>query len=253
MTAPAFFRWLGLAVAALIAGFFVAAPANAQADTRIKCESWQFRPARCNVPGITNASIINVIAGDCRPGNWGFDRDGVFVNNGCRAFFNVQTRGSGFPGGGGGGVGPGFPGGPGGGGQIVRCESWQFQPARCNMDTRGGVRIQRVIAGNCRQNQTWGWDRQAVWVNGGCRADFVSGGGNSGGSGGGWGGGGNPGNQIIECNSINYRPARCNANIRTGVQIDRVLGGECIQGRSWGWDRGGIWVNNGCRARFRVF
>ena len=127
------------------------------------------------------------------------------------------------------------------------------------MDTRGGVRIQRVIAGNCRQNQTWGWDRRAVWVNGGCRADFISnngnGGGNNGGgnNGGGWGGGGNPGVQIIECNSINYRPARCDANIRSGVQIDRVLGGECIQNRTWGWDRGGIWVNNGCRARFRVF
>ncbi|MBC7506495.1 MAG: DUF3011 domain-containing protein, partial [Sandarakinorhabdus sp.] len=145
----------------------------------------------------------------------------------------------------------GFPGGgfPGGG-QIVRCESWQFRPARCAMNTRGGARIQRVIAGDCRQGN-WGFDRNGVWVVNGCRADFIAG--NGGGIGGGWGGGGNPGMQTIECNSINYRPARCPALIRSGVQIERVLGGECIQNRSWGFDGGAIWVNNGCRARFRVF
>ena len=250
MTASALYRWLAIALAALFASISLSAPASAQnygvTNNRIRCESWQFRPARCNVPNTVQASIASVIAGDCRPGNWGFDRDGVFVNNGCRAIFNVASgTGGGFPGNPGGGWG----GGNSGAGEIVRCESWQFQPARCPTDTRGGVRIQRVIAGNCRQNQTWGWDRRAVWVNGGCRADFITNNGNGGGNGGGgWGN-----SQIVECNSINYRPARCNTNIRSGVEIDRVLGGECIQNRTWGWDRGGIWVNNGCRARFRVF
>ncbi|PZN92053.1 MAG: hypothetical protein DCF31_17950, partial [Alphaproteobacteria bacterium] len=72
--------------------------------------------------------------------------------------------------------------------------------------------------------------------------------------GGGYPGGFNPGGngQVIECSSRNYRPARCAATIRAGAEVERVLGGECIQGRSWGWDRGGIWVNNGCRARFRI-
>ncbi|MBC7506392.1 MAG: DUF3011 domain-containing protein [Sandarakinorhabdus sp.] len=242
-------------IASLIASLMAASPASAQyggaASNRIRCESWQFRSAQCAVPGIVDASLSNVIAGDCRPGNWGWDRNGVFVNNGCRAVFDVVTRGNGNPGGGFPGSG-GFPGAGGfpGGGQIVRCESWQFRPARCAMNTRGGAHIQRVIAGDCRQGN-WGFDRNGVWVVNGCRADFIAG--NGGGNGGGWGGGGNPGVQIIDCNSINYRPARCPALIRSGVQIDRVLGGECIQNRSWGFDGGAIWVNSGCRARFRVF
>ncbi|NJC07834.1 DUF3011 domain-containing protein [Polymorphobacter fuscus] len=262
-----FYRRLGLAAAALLGGLLFAAPAAAQTNSRIRCESWQFRPAQCPVPGIVDASVANVIAGDCRPGNWGWDRNGVFVNNGCRANFNVVTRGGGYPGGGrpgGGGWGPG--GGRPGAGQVVRCESWNFRPARCPMDTRGGVRIQQTFSRDCTQGN-WGFDRNGVWVINGCRADFVSGNGGGGGGGGwgggnggggGWaggngGGGGYPGVQIIECNSINYRPARCPAVIQSRVEIDRVLGGECIQNRSWGFDGGAVWVNNGCRARFRVF
>lgn len=236
---------LAALVAVLFGGLLLTAPANAQPTARITCESWQFRPAQCQVPGIVDAQLSNIIAGDCRPGNWGFDRNGVWVDNGCRAVFNVATRG------GGGGWNGGNNGRPG---QIVRCESWQFQPARCGMDTRGGVNIQRVIAGDCRRGN-WGWDRNTVWVDNGCRADFISASGNFGGNGnnndgGNWSGGMN---QFVECNSIRYRPARCNVRVNSGVQVDRVLGGECIQGRSWGWDRGGIWVDNGCRARFRVF
>ncbi len=246
---------LGVVVAALLAALFggllVAAPASAQNTSRITCESWQFRPAQCQVPGIVDAQLANVIAGDCRPGNWGSDRNGVWVNNGCRAVFNVTSRGGGWGNGNqGGNQGGNWGGNNGRPGQIVRCESWQFRPARCTMDTRGGAQLQRVIAGDCRPGN-WGFDRGNVWVINGCRADFVSGGGNYGGNYGGNGGGG--GNQIIECNSIRYQPARCSVRINSGVQVDRVLGGECIQGRTWGWDRGGIWVEDGCRARFRIF
>lgn len=236
----------GLLLAALLASFVIAAPASAQVNSNVTCESWQFRPARCEVPGIIDARISRVIAGDCRQGNWGYDRSGIWVNDGCRAVFNVASRGNG-----GGGNNWGGSGGSNGGGQFVRCESWQFQPARCNMDTRGGVQIQRVIAGNCRQNQTWGWDRNAVWVNGGCRADFASagGGGNNNGNNNNNGGGG----QLIECSSWQFQPARCPVRVQNRVQLERVNGGECIQGRTWGWDRNSIWVNDGCRARFRVY
>lgn len=59
-------------------------------------------------------------------------------------------------------------------GRIVRCESWNYRYARCNLATSGGVRLVRLIAGDCRQGRTWGFDarRNFVWVNRGCRADF---------------------------------------------------------------------------------
>lgn len=62
--------------------------------------------------------------------------------------------------------------------------------------------------------------------------------------------------QIVTCESNNYRNAECGVN-GTGVTMLRQLStppGDCIEGRSWGFDpgRGVIWVSNGCRAEFRV-
>jgi hypothetical protein len=54
----------------------------------------------------------------------------------------------------------------------LRCESWNYRYARCNADTGGGVRLSRVIGGDCRQGRSWGYSRGYVWVNRGCRAEF---------------------------------------------------------------------------------
>lgn len=59
-----------------------------------------------------------------------------------------------------------------GSGGNIRCESWNYKYARCNADTSGGVRLARVIAGDCRQGRSWGYSRGFVWVNRGCRAEF---------------------------------------------------------------------------------
>lgn len=72
-------------------------------------------------------------------------------------------------------------GGWNGGGRTIRCESWNYRYARCNADTGGGVRLARVIAGDCREGRSWGWSRNYVWVDRGCRAEFEMRGGGSGG------------------------------------------------------------------------
>ncbi len=267
-----------LAFIALVATLGVTSPASAQfrgqADGTIKCESWDYRPASCPVPGISGVRLLRVIAGDCQPGNWNLGRNGIDVRNGCRATFEYQAGrygdgrpgyadgrpgyADGHPGVGNGrpGVGngrPGYGGGRPGYETIVKCESWNYRPARCAVDGRGDVRIQRVIAGDCRQGATWGWDNNGIWVNGGCRAEFAvsSGRGNRYANGGSRNDGGY--SSIIKCESWDYKPARCPVAIRGGVSIDRVEGGDCVQGRTWGWDRNSIWVNGGCRARFRVY
>ncbi len=41
----------------------------------------------------------------------------------------------------------------------------------------------------------------------------------------------------------------CPANTRGGVRLQRQLSkSPCIPNQTWGFDRGGIWVNKGCRA-----
>jgi hypothetical protein len=67
-------------------------------------------------------------------------------------------------------------------GRNIRCESWNYKYARCNADTAGGVRLSRVIAGDCRQGRSWGYSRNFVWVNRGCRAEFETRNGNGGGN-----------------------------------------------------------------------
>jgi hypothetical protein len=55
----------------------------------------------------------------------------------------------------------------------VRCESNDGRRAFCRADTRGGVQLFRQLSDtDCVRNQTWGWDRDGIWVSGGCRADF---------------------------------------------------------------------------------
>ncbi len=207
---------------------------------RVTCQSWNYQPARCAMNTSRGVRIARVLGGECREGStWSYDRGGVSVRGGCRAEFVSGNR----PGIG----GPGFGGYPDGGPDRVTCQSWNYQPARCAMNTSRGVHIARVLGGDCREGATWDYDRGSVSVRGGCRADFVSGG-RPGGGGPGFGGG-----QVIECSSWDYRPARCPVAVARDVELIRVLGGECIERRSWFWDRRGIDVRDGCRARFRVY
>lgn len=137
-----------------------------------------------------------------------------------------------------------------GNGQTVTCASDDGKRHYCNMDTRGGVQLSRQISGtNCVQGRSWGYDAQGVWVDKGCRADFIAGGayGN-----GGYGQGPN-GGQTVTCSSDDGDRHHCDLNTRSGVQLTRQISGTpCIEGQSWGRDMRGIWVDKGCRAEFTV-
>lgn len=143
------------------------------------------------------------------------------------------------------------PPGSGYGTQTVRCESDNNQTRHCDVDTRGGVYLGRRLSDTaCIQGRNWGYDNRGVWVSGGCRAEFTIGGG---GYGSGYGSGAGVG-QVVRCESLDGRSRHCNAIVQRGVQLLRTLSGSpCIEGRSWGWDRNGIWVDGGCRAEFSVY
>jgi hypothetical protein len=56
-----------------------------------------------------------------------------------------------------------------------------------------------------------------------------------------------------KCESQNNQRNYCAADTRGGVTLARQLSqAQCIQGRSWGFDARGIWVQAGCRAEFQV-
>ena len=79
-----------------------------------------------------------------------------------------------------------------------------------------------------------------------------------GGYGGNYGGGhGGPDygmGRVFRCESSDGRTRECAANTRAGVQLVRQLSrAACIQGRTWGYGRNGIWVSDGCRAEFRSY
>lgn len=136
---------------------------------------------------------------------------------------------------------PDYPGSDYGG--AFRCESRDNRTQRCPTDIRGGVRLLRQLSNTpCVKGQTWDVDRSGVWVTRGCRAEFIAGyGGASSGQGSG----------LVRCESQDMRTRHCPANTRGGVRLVRQLSStRCIEGSTWGYDRDGIWVSQGCRAEF---
>ena len=60
------------------------------------------------------------------------------------------------------------------------------------------------------------------------------------------------GTGFLTCESISYRYHFCSANTQGRVIMvrERSTGNLCRQGRGWGYDNSGIWVDRGCRAEF---
>jgi hypothetical protein len=236
------------------------APAAAQNWQDVTCQSWNFREASCPTPGASRVQLLRVIAGDCVEGRtWIHDGRMIRVRGGCRAVFRTNAGGWGA-----GGFDPGWNGNNNGPGfadrtRIVRCESWNYRDQRCDVPGRiGGARVLRVLGGDCRDGATWRWDRNALFVRNGCRAEFevlIAAGGWNGGNqwpGGGPGYGNPAAITSITCESWNYRPAQCDAPRGREVQLQRVIAGDCVRGRSWGVRPGQVWVNGGCRAVFAL-
>lgn len=86
---------------------------------------------------------------------WGYGKRGIWADRGCRADFRVtgdwQSRAA----------------------ALVYCPSDYMQRNFCAADTRDGVFIVRQRSeADCVFNRTWGYDRDRIWVDRGCRADF---------------------------------------------------------------------------------
>ena len=97
--------------------------------------------------------------------DWGYDQNGVWAANGCRAeFVTGDASGSGYFG----GMNSSRYT------SLVVCESSNGRRKTCNADTRYGVDVYRQLSKTeCVFNSTWGYDSRGIWVDKGCRAEFA--------------------------------------------------------------------------------
>lgn len=156
-------------------------------------------------------------------------------------------------------------------GDRIRCDSRDFRDNYCPV--YGGAQVylhrQRSRA-QCIQGVSWGFDGRGVWVSQGCHGEFGLRGGRAGVS--------STQRQydhryqqrgyrddyrdrghysddrfrgaVIRCESNEGRTRYCGV-YRGQIDLARQLSrASCVYGRSWGVDRRGLWVSNGCRAEF---
>ncbi len=155
-----------------------------QSRNGVTCASDDGRRHYCSVNTNGGVRMVNQRSGSpCVQGQtWGYDRRGIWVDRGCRADFALNNSGNrpgnGFPGNGfpgNGFPGNGYPGNgnPGQGGNLITCSSNDGRRNYCNATTGRGVTLVTQRSGSpCVQNQTWGYSRNRIWVDRGCRADF---------------------------------------------------------------------------------
>lgn len=209
-------RFLFLAMAA---SFCCVSAASAQT---IRCSSDDGQRNFCANSTRGGVILSQQISGSpCTQGySWDYDRNGIWVDHGCRADFRVNPSG--------------------GIGETITCSSDDERRHSCEANTRWGVTLVRQISGSpCTQGYSWGYEgNRGIWVDHGCRAEFALN--SKSGEG-----------ETINCSSDDEERHHCPAFTGGGVRLVRQISGSpCTQGYSWGFDRGGIWVDHGCRAEF---
>lgn len=133
----------------------------------------------------------------------------------------------------------------------IKCESNDGRRNYCGNYDYDDVRLDRQISQSpCVQGRSWGVDDRGLWVDDGCRAYFKV---RSGHQRGNWNRGNHGNWDTIRCESNDGRRNYCGNYDYDDVRLDRQISqSECLQGRSWGVDGRGLWVDDGCRAYFRV-
>ena len=151
---------------------------------RVKCESQNGSFKICNVATYGYVRLVQQISqSPCVAGRtWGYQANQIWVGNGCRAEFEVGIGDANWD----------------GDVRVVNCASTDGRYSRCFTRTEGQVSLRKQLSSQpCVMQRTWGYDQNGIWVDNGCRGQFVVG---RGGPGSGWGeypgtwpGPGNPG------------------------------------------------------------
>lgn len=185
----------------------------------VRCESKDTRRETCETgwPGQTRLTRQLSDTPCVKGRNWDATPGKVWVQQGCRAEF-----------------------GPLYAGKEIKCESSDGRRKTCGKDLYGNADLIRQLSdASCREGSTWGLRGGSIWVDKGCRGVFRVG--ESG------------GRYSLTCGSENGRRHFCAWDAKRGkpVLLEKLSKSPCTEGRTWGYDKKqGVWVDDGCRARF---
>lgn len=206
---------------------------------------------RCALPRSGKVTLVKQLSlATCKHGkSWGYDRNSVWVKRGCRARFKIGHSHD-----------PNeiIPVKPNSkvkaisrrspsvrkNNNEVYCASPYRRNHKCKIKIRGKVRLIHEFSSHaCHFGKSWGFNRKGIWVNKGCTGLFrilpfptaIQ-------------------SQSIRCESYELSRRYCKAPFPGDVQLAVNLAHtDCIPETDWGYDKKGIWVNNGCSAKFKVF
>ena len=122
----------------------------------------------------------------------------------------------------------------------IKCESNDGHRNYCGNYDYNQITLDRQISGSpCVEGQTWGVDSHGLWVDRGCRAYFAV--------------RSREERSSIKCESNDGHRNYCGDYGYSRVTLDRQISGSpCVEGRTWGVDGTGLWVDRGCRAFFAI-
>ncbi|KAB7765305.1 hypothetical protein CKY51_15815 [Xanthomonas maliensis] len=197
----------------------------------VRCESKDLARVHCPMETREGVQLVRQLSEtSCiRDSEWGVERDGVWVEQGCRAEFAPARVAA----------APLMR-------RVVRCDS-NGGRVSCPVVLRGApVRLLRQRSvWPCKEGRTWGVERNEIWVSRGCDGEFEV--------------GAEDGSGFVQvprpltCESKSRARRMCGVTVEHGVRMARQISGSpCVEGQTWGWSRDGVWVNDGCRAEFIV-
>jgi len=130
---------------------------------RVDCDSEDYGQSRCEAPEGVYVFRVALIRQDSATAcvedeNWGRDPRGVWVDDGCSAEFRMFGRN----------IGDAAP-------ETLSCSSGNYDRTNCRAEGLVfSARLERQrSSAACVEGDNWGWDQYGVWVDDGCRADFL--------------------------------------------------------------------------------
>lgn len=146
------------------------------------------------------------------------------------------------------------------GGEAIECQSHNYSLQRCPVPWRDARLVRQLSDTQCVRGMNWGLDRRGIWVDRGCSGRFVASGRGRHDrdeyAGGGWQPPSGWDQRFqIRCESHNYQYNFCGVDLGGGgrAYVERQISGTpCVEGETWGWNRAGVWVVQGCAAVFTV-